>query len=137
MAIESEGRTPNDASTSAARRSALESASRPLYGFMEQDGRAQALLESVGDLPDRTGYLAAMDDAVDSGGMRELRVEKRRRLLEIAARDLTGELPLEEATARLADLADACLQVTLRAVDAPPQLSVIGMGKLGARELNY
>ena len=50
-------------------------------------------------------------------------------LLRIAARDLAGIDGLEETTAALADLATD----VLRADD----MALIGMGKLGGRELNY
>jgi len=73
-----------------------------------------------------------------------LRVAYRRRLLSLAARDLTGEAPLEQVAAELADLAAAALEAALaiaRAAlppgSAPCRLAVIAMGKCGARELNY
>jgi [glutamine synthetase] adenylyltransferase / [glutamine synthetase]-adenylyl-L-tyrosine phosphorylase len=73
-----------------------------------------------------------------------LRVAYRRRLLRLAARDLAGGLQVDDVAAELADLASAALDAALaiaRAAlpaDAPPvRLAVIGMGKAGARELNY
>jgi glutamate-ammonia-ligase adenylyltransferase len=61
---------------------------------------------------------------------------KRRELLRIAARDLVGLDGLEPVGASLARLAD---DVLAAAVDGAGQdgLAVIGMGKLGASELNY
>src|ERR671915_261735 len=69
--------------------------------------------------------------------MAELRLERRRRLAEIAARDLASGLSLEEVGAALADVADACLAAALQELGASQSLAIIGMGKLGGRELNY
>ncbi|GHH63011.1 glutamate-ammonia-ligase adenylyltransferase [Streptosporangium violaceochromogenes] len=72
-----------------------------------------------------------------------LRVAYRARLLHLAARDVLGEVTLTEITAELADLAGAALEAGLavaRSEHADPgavRLAVIGMGKCGARELNY
>jgi [glutamine synthetase] adenylyltransferase / [glutamine synthetase]-adenylyl-L-tyrosine phosphorylase len=73
-----------------------------------------------------------------------LRVAYRRRLLPLAARDLTGEATLDEVAAELADLAAAALEAALAVArsqlppgSVPCRLAVIAMGKCGARELNY
>jgi glutamate-ammonia-ligase adenylyltransferase len=85
-----------------------------------------------------------------------LRCFKRREIVRIAARDLNGLAPLEEVMAELADLASSTLQVAyevcrrclvrdhgvpLLAGDSAPnreaEMVVIGMGKLGGRELNF
>jgi glutamate-ammonia-ligase adenylyltransferase len=73
-----------------------------------------------------------------------LRAAYRRRLLHLAARDLTGAEGLAEVTAELADLAAAALDAALAiarsglpAGSAPCRLAVIAMGKCGGRELNY
>jgi glutamate-ammonia-ligase adenylyltransferase len=73
-----------------------------------------------------------------------LRVEYRRRLLMLAARDLTGEATLDEVMAELADLAAAVIRAALviarsqlPADAAPCRLAIIAMGKCGAGELNY
>ncbi len=73
-----------------------------------------------------------------------LRVAYRERLLAIAARDLSGELDIELAAAELSDLAAAALEAALAIARAqlpadavPCRLAVIGMGKVGGRELNY
>jgi [glutamine synthetase] adenylyltransferase / [glutamine synthetase]-adenylyl-L-tyrosine phosphorylase len=73
-----------------------------------------------------------------------LRVAYRRRLLQLAARDLTGADPLEVVMAGLADLTTATLAAALAIAraelppgSAPGRLAVIAMGKCGARELNY
>jgi glutamate-ammonia-ligase adenylyltransferase len=73
-----------------------------------------------------------------------LRVAYRRALLVLAARDLTGAVLLDDATAELADLAAAALDAALAVARAGlgpaasrARLAVIGMGKCGGRELNY
>ncbi len=74
----------------------------------------------------------------------ELRAAYRRRLLQLAARDLTGAAALDEVMAELADLAAAALEAALAIGRsqlprgaAPCRLAVIAMGKCGGRELNY
>lgn len=69
--------------------------------------------------------------------MAELRAEKRFLLLDIAARDVNGELALEDVGRALSDLADASLQRALELLGAPDDFAVIAMGKLGGTELNY
>ncbi|MGH2830768.1 MAG: bifunctional [glutamine synthetase] adenylyltransferase/[glutamine synthetase]-adenylyl-L-tyrosine phosphorylase, partial [Actinomycetota bacterium] len=72
-----------------------------------------------------------------------LRLLKRRELLRIAVRDLAGAVPVAEVGSDLAHLADACAEAALAielAQNTPPdgaRFCVIGMGKLGAEELNY
>jgi [glutamine synthetase] adenylyltransferase / [glutamine synthetase]-adenylyl-L-tyrosine phosphorylase len=73
-----------------------------------------------------------------------LRVAYRRHLLVLAARDLAGEVGVDEVGATLAALADRTLAAGLAVAlaglrpGAPPtRLAVIGMGKCGGRELNY
>jgi [glutamine synthetase] adenylyltransferase / [glutamine synthetase]-adenylyl-L-tyrosine phosphorylase len=105
-----------------------------------------ALLEAVGadpDFPpDGTGGSRAR-----GGGTEELdalRAAYRRQMLGLAARDLAGEKDVEDVAAELSDLAGAALSAALAIAatglpdDATPcRLAVIGMGKCGARELNY
>jgi [glutamine synthetase] adenylyltransferase / [glutamine synthetase]-adenylyl-L-tyrosine phosphorylase len=74
----------------------------------------------------------------------ELRLAYRRRLLQLAARDLTGADPLDTVMSGLADLAVAALEAALAIARAALprdaaacRLAVIAMGKCGARELNY
>jgi [glutamine synthetase] adenylyltransferase / [glutamine synthetase]-adenylyl-L-tyrosine phosphorylase len=76
--------------------------------------------------------LAAADD-----GAGALRRWKRRELLRIAARDLLGVAGLPVVGRELAALADVCLGCALDLVDPGVPMAVIGMGKLGGRELNY
>ncbi|HET6965623.1 MAG TPA: bifunctional [glutamine synthetase] adenylyltransferase/[glutamine synthetase]-adenylyl-L-tyrosine phosphorylase [Acidimicrobiales bacterium] len=72
------------------------------------------------------------------GNGTELVAWKRRELLRIAARDLTGRSPLEETGADLARMADTVLE-RARALVGPAAagLALVAMGKAGARELNY
>jgi glutamate-ammonia-ligase adenylyltransferase len=73
-----------------------------------------------------------------------LRRAYRRRLLHLAARDLTGADPLARVMDELADLATAALTAALAIARAelppgaePARLAIIAMGKGGAQELNY
>jgi [glutamine synthetase] adenylyltransferase / [glutamine synthetase]-adenylyl-L-tyrosine phosphorylase len=81
-----------------------------------------------------------------------LRRFKYRLLLRIGARDLLGDADLAQTTEELSHLADACLKEAWRMADAAARaeygapldgegsetgLAIIGMGKLGGRELNY
>ncbi len=64
-----------------------------------------------------------------------LRRFKRRELFRIALKDLAGESDVATVGASLSDLADACLEAALDGESVP--FAVIGMGRLGGRELNY
>ncbi len=66
-----------------------------------------------------------------------LRRWKRREILRIAARDLLGTADLPAVGRELAALAEVCLGAALVAAAPAVPLAVIGMGKLGGRELNY
>ena len=120
-------------------------------GFMlrlAEDGPGPCLDAVIGGLGDDDGHDAA---AV----MRTLRVARRRVALAVAAADIAGLWPLERVTAALTRFAEAALGAAvghlLRAAAAAgelrladggdPQagsgLTVLGLGKLGADELNY
>lgn len=79
--------------------------------------------------------------AVPTGGMGELVPWKRRELLRIAARDLTGAEPLEGTIEALSAMAVAVLagahRLAAEQLGSEDRLAVIGMGKVGAAELNY
>ncbi|MEV5409260.1 bifunctional [glutamine synthetase] adenylyltransferase/[glutamine synthetase]-adenylyl-L-tyrosine phosphorylase [Thermopolyspora sp. NPDC052614] len=98
------------------------------------------LLLAVGADPDADEPVAR--DATTET-LSALRVAYRGRLLRLAARDITGEVTFAEATAELSDLAGAALEAGLAIARAENgdahgvRLAVIGMGKCGARELNY
>jgi glutamate-ammonia-ligase adenylyltransferase len=99
------------------------------------------LLDAVGADPGDTAPSAPMPDgaAVDA-----LRVEYRRLLLVIAARDLAHGAGVDDVAAELSDLAagtlDAALAIARARVGeqaASTRLAVIAMGKCGGHELNY
>jgi glutamate-ammonia-ligase adenylyltransferase len=76
--------------------------------------------------------------AVDTSCTEALVRSKRLELLRIAATDLLDMARLEEVGAALARLADHVLEGALKLADEDRSgLAVIGMGKLGGRELNY
>jgi glutamate-ammonia-ligase adenylyltransferase len=82
-----------------------------------------------------------LDPAAAWDGLRRF---KRRELVRVAVRDLTGDLPVERVGTELAALAQACLAAGLltamgEAGERPPpvRLAVLGMGKLGGAELSY
>ena len=100
-----------------------------------------ALLTAVGATPGAPAPVAA-GSGVEQ--LDALRVAYRTALLGIAARDLSGMAPMESVAAWLSDLADAVLEAALAIARAGVgdahdtcRLAVIGMGKCGARELNY
>jgi len=101
-----------------------------------------ALLTAVGADPGAPEPVAAAGP--DGGPAAVLRVAYRERLLHLAARDLTGQMAIDDVAAELADLAAAALEAALAisrsqlpAGAAPGRLAVIAMGKCGGRELNY
>ena len=81
--------------------------------------------------------------AASAGGdpVAALAAAYRRRLLHLAARDLTGVCSVEETSRELAGIAGAVLEAALSIARAEvpggARLAVIAMGKCGARELNY
>jgi glutamate-ammonia-ligase adenylyltransferase len=88
------------------------------------------------DVLDRLGHPVTIDD----GDPVALARSKRLELLRIAARDLLGWDTLEDVGRALADMAarvlDGAWSLSGRR-DPDTGLAVIGMGKLGGRELNY
>jgi len=77
--------------------------------------------------------LAGATDEADL--MRRLRHLRTRVLLRVMARDLSDRAPLEEVCATISDLAEICVTRCLDFLGVP-ELVVVGMGKLGGRELN-
>ncbi len=78
------------------------------------------------------------DGAPEPGGATSLPAWYRRSLVRIAARDLLGLDELPAVTTHIADLATEVLRAA--AAHAGPdalELVIVGMGKLGGRELNY
>ncbi len=89
--------------------------------------------------PDAVGALRWLDERapVPSGaGIDALVRWKQHEYLRIAARDLIGTDGVEATTMALSDLAADVLREAVVLAEAP-DLAVIGMGKLGGRELNY
>ena len=66
-----------------------------------------------------------------------LRRFKRREFLRIAARDILGLAPIEVTARELSNLAEACVEAGLRALEPELPFAVIGMGRLGGHELSY
>src|SRR5688572_15218631 len=66
---------------------------------------------------------------------RRLRHLRQRVLLRVMARDLSGRASLDEVCATMSDLAECSLAAALRFARCE-DLAVVGMGKLGGRELN-
>ena len=91
-------------------------------------GRTELVEEALGTLAWRTGVEERRE------GLRRF---KRRELLRIASRDLLGCAGVEEVGSELANLADAALEATLQDLAPPVPFAVIGMGRLGSRELSY
>ena len=103
-----------------------------------------------------SGLRRAGNDGLDGDRLaRDLRVAKRRVALAVAVADIAGAWSLEQVTGALSDFAELALSraaghllraaaaggaFTLPDADDPEKgsgLVVLGMGKLGARELNY
>jgi [glutamine synthetase] adenylyltransferase / [glutamine synthetase]-adenylyl-L-tyrosine phosphorylase len=103
--------------------------------------------------PVRLRLQEALRDAADEPAfMRELRLFRNRELARIALRDIAGWAALDETLGALSDLADAACDAALRFAETRLQLRhgtprgedgaaalpvVLGMGKLGGRELNF
>jgi glutamate-ammonia-ligase adenylyltransferase len=101
------------------------------------------LLAAVGADPDRPEPRADPGNGKSDPAAR-LAAAYRRRVLHLAARDLTGKASVDDVGEELADIASAVLEAALAiaraelpAGSAPARLAIIAMGKCGARELNY
>ncbi len=127
---------------------AVAGASRPLGDLL---GRGTDAVLALADLePVRVSVMsAAVEAAVRAGGSVEEQAAgiaslRRRATADIAGRDLTAVADVETVARELADLAESVLAGTLAGVQAEltggrpnARIAVIGMGKLGGRELNY
>jgi [glutamine synthetase] adenylyltransferase / [glutamine synthetase]-adenylyl-L-tyrosine phosphorylase len=121
-------------------------AAHPEEADRPADGRRFAAPRPVGELvAEATAIVGRHEDpAAAWDGLRRF---KRRELMRVAVRDLTGGVGVQDVGAELAALAEACLEagVALAAREAgvglagggSPRLAVLGMGKLGGGELNY
>ena len=103
-------------------------ASRFLTELLVADDDALAVLTAVDEPP------APWDQSPTDTA--ELLAQQRRTYLHISARDLLGTSDLVETTAALSDLAGWVLDAAVALVGSG-RLAVVGMGKLGAGELNY
>ncbi len=77
-----------------------------------------------------------------------LRRFRNEQLLRVGVNDLQGLLPFPAVSSQLSDLADVCLEAAWRIAEeeaatryglstSPGRFAVVGMGKLGSRELTY
>jgi glutamate-ammonia-ligase adenylyltransferase len=114
-----------------------------LRGAAERPEQAElraGMLRTVGADPEEPGGPVAVGPEPAAA----LAAAYRRRLLSLAARDLTGAATVDVAGEELADIAAAVLEAALAvaraelpAPAAPVRLAVVAMGKCGGRELNY
>jgi len=102
------------------------------------------MLSAVGAVPGDHGPVSEAARLAGADPATALRVRYRKRLLHLAARDLSGAEDFADVAAELADLAAAALEAALAIArsELPPgsepcRLAVIAMGKCGGRELNY
>lgn len=131
-------------------------ASRFLQGAFRRNAAWQAAgghraARAAGSL---AGELAAAMSAIndEAGAMRVLRLLRDREMARIASRDLLGLAELDETLGDLSGLAEVCLCASLDfaltqlrqrygeprdAGGSPVHPMVLGMGKLGGRELNF
>ena len=97
-----------------------------------------ALLRAVGADPEAEHPTATLPSAPDA-----LRVEYRRILTRLAARDLAHHLGVDDAAAELSDLAAGTLEAALAIARSrvpgaeTARLAVVALGKCGGHELNY
>jgi [glutamine synthetase] adenylyltransferase / [glutamine synthetase]-adenylyl-L-tyrosine phosphorylase len=80
----------------------------------------------------RAEMLNAVDGASDDELKKSLRRLRNRVLLRVMARDLSGRATLDEVCATMTDLAEVAVEKALQG----EALIVVGMGKVGGRELN-
>jgi len=129
-------------------------ASEGLSAFLQRHPSALEVLVEGGEPRDAAHYGEVLGAAVaglsGEDARRAVRVAYRRELVRVAAWDLEQARPIDavqRVAAALADLAGAALDAALivarahsrfpAAEVAATRLAVIGMGKAGARELNY
>jgi glutamate-ammonia-ligase adenylyltransferase len=98
---------------------------------------------SANDVYERRAAAPAVTPAEIAATMRLLREWRRREMVRIAWRDIAGHAALTETLEAVSELADGTIRAACRAVSgagggsADGPLIVIGMGKLGGRELNF
>ena len=122
-------------------------------GLLEELVESGALLRAREEPDLRARLESTLAGAVDEAAlMAALRTFRRTEMVRIAWRDLAGWADLEETMRELSWLADACIQCALDRLEGwlraelgtptgaggdPQSLVVLGMGKLGAHELNF
>ena len=113
---------------------------RGTVGRQEEAELRADMLRAVGADPDEPGSPTADGQEPTAA----LAAAYRRRLLHLAARDLTGVATVDVVGEELADIAAAVLEAALAVARAelptgaaPCRLAVVAMGKCGGRELNY
>ena len=120
---------------------AIAVASHSLLAALIHDRDASAIISDGNALRASASdgfYTTLLDGVIDADDPpSELRRRKRRALVRIAARDLLGIADLRTTGLELADAAQACLGTALEIAKPAVAIAVIGMGKLGGRELNY
>ncbi|MGZ4958887.1 MAG: bifunctional [glutamate--ammonia ligase]-adenylyl-L-tyrosine phosphorylase/[glutamate--ammonia-ligase] adenylyltransferase [Methylomonas sp.] len=120
-----------------------------LFSALRRDDYAAALQHRLGEADPQE----AEPGTVAEGTLaRQLRLFRRREMVRIAWRDLAGWSDLDETLSDLTALAEACIETALSFLyrqackrwgtptlrdGTPFNLIVLGMGKLGAWELNY
>jgi [glutamine synthetase] adenylyltransferase / [glutamine synthetase]-adenylyl-L-tyrosine phosphorylase len=117
---------PDAAPTPASVETVVRMASSSLGRLLDRDPVARHVLS---DLDQRA--------PVDDSSRDALAAWKRREYLRIAARDLAGLDRLEDVGRALSAMASDVFDAACRLVDGGEHLAVVGMGKLGGRELNY
>jgi glutamate-ammonia-ligase adenylyltransferase len=93
-------------------------------------------------LDERLAHVPPDDDEAVWNALRRVRHEE---ILRIGLADISGSMDVVQVGERLSDLADACVRRTLDSVARTlekrygrvPRMAVLGLGKLGARELGY
>ena len=101
-------------------------------------GASAALGDHLVANPGDVEAVSTVDDgSLPAGAVADLRRAYRRRLLRIAAADLTGRSDVERTMTELSTLADGTLRAAYGLAGAAPGLAVIAMGKCGGGELNY
>ncbi len=89
---------------------------------------------------------SAGNGSISEDNFRALRLWKGREMLRIALREVADAAPLEETAAELSQLAEICVAQVLTHWDAElrarlgapaAEFAVLGLGKLGGRELNH
>ncbi|MEX2131282.1 MAG: bifunctional glutamine synthetase adenylyltransferase/deadenyltransferase, partial [Pseudohongiellaceae bacterium] len=123
----------------------------PILLFAVHESRQLQLIQYQQLLEVTLSDLADLDFKSGSEQLkRQLRRFHRREFIAILWRDFCGYLDVHQVCTQMSALADACLQCSLdllhqwsrlewgepAAEDGPQSLVIIGMGKLGARELN-